>query len=290
MQVQNTVVGFIGTGVMGRSMASHILKAGYRVIVYNRNSAKAQELLAQGAVWAEIDELAAQSDVVITMVGYPRDVEQVYFAEKGILAHAKPGSILVDMTTSSPKLAVRIYESARAKGLAALDAPVSGGDVGAREARLAIMAGGDSATFEKVLPLFQCMGNNIMLLGPAGAGQHTKMCNQIVIASNLKGVCEALLYAKGAKLDPHKVLTAIGTGAAASWQLNNLGPKILSGDFAPGFFAKHFLKDLKIAVEAAADMGLRTPSLDQTLRLFEELVANGGGDSGTQALFKLYDS
>lgn len=286
---QKFTVGFIGTGVMGKSMARHILKAGYKLVVYNRSREKAGDLLEEGAAWAEIAELAAACNVIITMVGYPNDVEQLYFGGAGIIANAQKGSYLVDMTTSSPRLAAKIYESAKAKGIFALDAPVSGGDVGAREARLAIMAGGDNDAFETILPIFQLLGKNIQLLGPAGSGQHTKMCNQILIASNLKGVCEALIYAKGARLDPLMVIKAIESGAAGSWQLSNLGPRMLGGDFAPGFFIKHFIKDLKIAMEAAQEMQLKTPSLEQTLQLFEKLAGEGEGNSGTQALFKLYD-
>ena len=286
---EKAVIGFIGTGVMGASMAGHILKAGYRLLVYNRTKDKAQVLLNQGAVWSEIGNIAATCDVIITMVGVPQDVEQTYLGEGGILANAKKGSYLVDMTTSSPKLAAKIYQAARDRGIYALDAPVSGGDVGAREARLSIMVGGDQEAFEAVSPLFELMGKNVMLLGPAGSGQYTKMSNQIVIAGNMMGVSEALAYAKKAGLDPANVIKSIETGAAGSWSLSNLGPRMVAGNFAPGFYVKHFIKDMKIALESAQEMGLKTAALDLALKLYQQLAAEGYEDSGTQALYKIYD-
>jgi 3-hydroxyisobutyrate dehydrogenase len=285
-----TVIGFIGTGVMGKSMAGHLLKAGYPVLVYNRTKEKADDLIRQGAEWKEtVAELAAGADVIITIVGFPKDVEEVYLGPQGILAHAKPGAYVIDMTTSSPLLAQKIYREAKAKGIHALDAPVSGGDVGAREARLAIMVGGDQEAFEAVLPIFQVMGQNIVRQGGPGAGQHTKMCNQIAIASNMIGVCEAIAYAKKAGLDPERVLASIQTGAAGSWSLSHLAPRMIRNDFAPGFYVKHFIKDMGIALEAAEEMGLRMPGLQLAKALYEELAAKGEENSGTQALFKLLD-
>lgn len=286
---QSAVVGFVGTGVMGKSMAGHLLKAGYKVMVYNRTKAKAQELLDQGALWAEQPaDIAAACNVVITMVGYPKDVEEIYLGKNGMLANAKKGTYFVDMTTSSPKLAQRIYEAARKQEIHSLDAPVSGGDVGAKEARLAIMVGGDKEAFEAVLPIFNLMGKNIVLQGGAGAGQHTKMANQIAIAANMMGVCEAIAYAKKAGLDTDNVLKSIETGAAGSWSLSNLAPRMLAGNFAPGFYIKHFIKDMKIAIDSATEMGLKTPALELALKLYQELAAKGEENSGTQALFKYY--
>nr|WP_092071980.1 NAD(P)-dependent oxidoreductase [Dendrosporobacter quercicolus]NSL48714.1 NAD(P)-dependent oxidoreductase [Dendrosporobacter quercicolus DSM 1736]SDM34878.1 3-hydroxyisobutyrate dehydrogenase [Dendrosporobacter quercicolus] len=286
---KNTVIGFIGTGVMGKSMAGHLLKAGYSLKVYNRTKAKAQELLEQGALWSEkVAELAAECQVIITMIGYPKDVEAIYFGNDGLLYNAKPGTYLLDMTTSSPELAVRIEQAAKAKSLQALDAPVSGGDVGAKEARLAIMVGGESEAFAAVRPILELMGKNIVLQGPAGAGQHTKMCNQIAIAANMMGVCEAMAYAQKAGLDPKVVLQSIETGAAGSWSLSNLAPRMLAGNFEPGFYIKHFIKDMRIAIESAQQMGLNTPALDLAVKLYEQLAAQGEENSGTQALFKYY--
>lgn len=287
---ETTTIGFIGTGVMGKSMAGHLLAAGWRVMVYNRTKAKAQEIIDRGALWADTPgDLAAACGVIITIVGYPRDVEEIYLGPGGIVASARPGSYLVDMTTSSPKLAAAIYQAAKARDLHALDAPVSGGDIGAREARLAIMVGGDEAAFTALLPIFELMGKNILRQGPAGAGQHTKMCNQIAIAANMMGITEAMVYAKKAGLDPAVVLKSIETGAAGSWSLSNLAPRMLAGNFAPGFYVKHFIKDMKIALDAAREMGLDTPALALALRLYEQLADSGEADSGTQALYKLYD-
>jgi 3-hydroxyisobutyrate dehydrogenase len=286
----NAVLGFIGTGVMGKSMALNLMKAGYRVLVYNRTRSKAEDLIKQGALWKDtVADVAKEANVIITMVGYPRDVEEVYLGEKGIINNAKPGSYLIDMTTSSPMLAKRIYNAAKDKGLYALDAPVSGGDIGAREARLSIMVGGDPETFEAVKPIFEAMGKNIVLQGGPGAGQYTKMCNQIAIASGMIGVSEAIAYAKKAGLDPVTVLKSIESGAAGSWSLSNLAPRMIKADFAPGFYIKHFIKDMKIALESAKEMGLKMPGLELALSLYENLAAEGEENSGTQALFKLYD-
>lgn len=287
--LKNIRIGFIGTGVMGRGMVKNLLKAGYSVSVYNRTKASAEELFPLGAKWMDsVAELAKQSDVVITIVGYPKDVEEVYLAEGGLIANANPGTVLIDMTTSSPLLAKRIAQEGKAKGLEVLDAPVSGGDVGAQNGTLVIMVGGEEKVFQKVKPIFEAMGKNIILQGPAGAGQYTKMCNQIAIASNMMGVCEAIAYAKKAGLDPARVLDSIAGGAAGSWSLSNLGPRIIAGNFAPGFYVKHFIKDMKIALESAEEMGLDTPGLKLAKSLYEQLAAQGEENSGTQALYKLY--
>ncbi|BBW96889.1 NAD(P)-dependent oxidoreductase [Geobacillus icigianus] len=284
-------IGFIGLGVMGKSMARHLLKAGYPLLVYTRTKEKANDLLAEGAAWKEtVADLAREADVVMTMVGYPRDVEQVYFGEGGILENARPGTYVIDMTTSTPTLAQSIYEAAKRKGVHALDAPVSGGDIGAREGTLTIMVGGDEDVFLACKPILERLGTNIILQGKAGAGQHTKMCNQIAIATNMIGVCEAIAYAKRAGLDPMKVLQSISKGAAGSWSLSNLAPRMLAGDFAPGFYVKHFLKDMNIALEEAERMNLPLPGLALAKRLYEELAQAGEENSGTQALYKRYAS
>lgn len=291
LRPDNTVVALIGTGVMGRGMAKNLMKNGYRLLVYSRTRAKAEELIEAGAEWRNSPgEAAKDADAVITMVGYPHDVEEVYLGEGGIIANAKKGAYLIDMTTSSPKLARRIYDEAKKAGLYALDAPVSGGDIGAREGRLSIMVGGDKEVFEAALPLFEAMGTNIVLQGGPGAGQHTKMCNQIAIASNMIGVCEALIYAKKSGLDPKNVLKSIETGAAGSWSLSNLAPRIINGDFEPGFYVKHFVKDMGIALESAREMGLDLPGLKLASELYQKMVDNGFGDKGTQVLYKYFES
>ncbi|MCM3130731.1 MULTISPECIES: NAD(P)-dependent oxidoreductase [unclassified Paenibacillus] len=284
---EQTAVGFIGTGVMGKSMAGHIQQAGYKLHVYTRTAEKAQQLVEQGAVWHETPaSLAAACQVIITMVGYPQDVEEIYLGEDGIIANSAAGTYLIDMTTSSPQLAEKIYEEAAAKGLHALDAPVSGGDIGARDAKLSIMVGGHAADFETMTPLFQLMGTNIVHQGTAGAGQHTKMCNQIAIASNMIGVAEALAYAKTSGLDPETVLKSIETGAAGSWSLSNLGPRMIGGNFEPGFYVKHFIKDMRIALESAKEMGLKTPGLTLAESVYEQLSKLGYDEKGTQVIYK----
>lgn len=286
---ENTTIGFIGTGVMGKSMAGHLLKAGYRVLVYTRTKAKADEIIQSGAEWREtVADISAESKVIITMVGYPSDVEEVYLGDNGILNHAPTGSYFLDMTTSTPSLAARIHVQAKEKGMHALDAPVSGGDIGAREARLTIMVGGDEEDFEAVKPVLAIMGKNIVHQGKAGSGQHTKMCNQIAIASNMIGVCEAMAYAKKAGLDPLNVLKSIEAGAAGSFSLSNLAPRMLKGDFEPGFYVKHFIKDMNIALQAAEEMGLMTPGLALARTLYQQLAEKGEENSGTQALYKLF--
>jgi len=283
-------VGFIGLGNMGQSMAGHILQAGYPLRVYNRSRDKAETLLARGAVWCDSPgELAANADVIITIVGYPHDVEQVYLGDNGIVARAR-GALLIDMTTSSPELAQRIAKAAAEQGCSALDAPVSGGDIGARDAKLAIMVGGAQAAFDAALPILQLLGPNIVLQGGPGAGQHTKMCNQIVIAATIMGVCEGLAYGKAAGLDLPTVLKSIGGGAASGFQLTVMGQKIINGDFAPGFYIEHFIKDLGIALAEAQRMQLDLPALALARRLYEKLAQQGHGRLGTQALFKHYEA
>lgn len=285
----NTTIGFIGIGVMGKSMARHLMQGGYRMHIYTRTKAKATDLIEEGANWEEsVASLAAKCNVIFTIVGFPPDVEEVYLGEQGILAKIQPGGYVVDMTTSRPDLAARIAEKAAERGVQALDAPVSGGDIGAREARLSIMVGGNKDAFDAVLPLFALMGKNIVFQGKPGSGQHAKMCNQIAIAAGMMGVCESLAYATKSGLDPNTVLKSIESGAAGSWGLSNLAPRIIKGDFAPGFYVKHFIKDMTIAIESAEAMGLDLPGLKLARQLYEKLAAEGGADNGTQALFRLY--
>ena len=285
----STQVGFIGLGIMGRPMAGHIMDAGFSLHVYNRTKKSAAPLLERGAQWHDSAvEVARNADIVITIVGYPKDVEETYFGPDGLLAGVKMGATLIDMTTSEPQLAIRIATAAAEKGAQALDAPVSGGDVGARDAKLSIMVGGDKANFIGVLPLLQLLGTNIVLQGPAGAGQHTKMCNQIVIAGTILGVAEGLSYAKRAGLDPKTVLDCIGGGAAGGFQLNVLGARMIDDDFAPGFIVGHMIKDLTIASGEAEGMRADLPALKLAKEQFERLRDGGGGDDGTQAVYKVY--
>ena len=283
---KDTRIGWIGTGVMGLSMCGHLMAAGHPATVFNRTRTKAEPLLAKGAAWAESPRAVAEaSDVVFTIVGYPDDVRRVYFEPDGVLAGLKPGKVAVDMTTTSPSLAVEIDAAARKLGAHALDAPVSGGDVGAKNASLSIMVGGEALVFEAVRPLFERLGRIIALQGAAGCGQHTKMCNQIVIAGSMIGVCESLLYATRAGLDPQAMLGAISKGAAGCWSLENLAPRILKGDFAPGFMIDHFVKDMGIALEESRRMGLTLPGLALVNGLYAEAARCGFGREGTQALF-----
>ncbi len=289
--VKKRKIGFVGTGVMGASMAGHILDAGHNVTVYNRTRSKAESLVKRGARWAgSAGEAARGVEILISIVGYPADVEEIYFGGSGILDGAAEGAVLIDMTTSRPDLAVRIAEAAGQCGCSALDAPVSGGDVGAREARLSIMVGGKKTVFDSVLPILELMGGNIVLQGAPGAGQHTKMCNQIAIAAGMLGVCEALAYADRSGLDSGTVLRSIETGAAGSWSLSNLAPRIIASNFAPGFYVKHFIKDLSIAVDSAQSMGLDLPGLELAKTMYEKLAAAGGEELGTQGLYQLYSS
>ncbi|HEX9784862.1 MAG TPA: NAD(P)-dependent oxidoreductase [Opitutaceae bacterium] len=283
------VVGFIGTGVMGRSMAGHLLSAGHELHVFNRSKAKAQPLIDAGAHWHDTaDGVVKVAEVVVTIVGFPKDVEQTYLGAKGVVETAKPGSLFIDMTTSSPELAIRIAKAAKARGCEALDAPVSGGDVGAREARLVIMAGGEAEAFERAKPVLSLMGKNVLRQGGPGAGQHCKMANQIAIAAGMLAWVEALAYARKAGLDPARVLESISGGAAGSWSMTNLAPRALAGDFDPGFYVKHFLKDMRIALEAAAAMKLELPGLACAKKLYDRIAEHGWEECGTQALYRLY--
>jgi 3-hydroxyisobutyrate dehydrogenase len=283
-----TRIGWVGIGVMGRSMCGHLLRAGYPVSVFTRTREKAADLLAAGAAWCDTPAaVAGGSDVVFTMVGFPSDVEQVFLGKEGILSEAMRGTVACDMTTSEPSLAVRIHREAGLRGVASLDAPVSGGDVGAREAKLAIMVGGDKTTFDSILPLFQKMGETISLMGGPGAGQHTKMANQIVIAGNMIGMVEALLYTRKAGLGPDAMIDIVGKGAAASWSLNNLGRRIAKGDFNPGFFIKHFVKDMGIALQEARQMNLALPGLALVNQFYVSAQAVGLENLGTQGLYKV---
>ena len=280
-----TKIGWVGTGVMGRWMCQHLMDLGYSATVYNRTKAKAQPLIDAGATWADsASEVAEVSDVIFTIVGFPPDVREVYLGENGILKTAKSESIIVDMTTTEPSLAVEVYEAAKPGGVSSVDAPVSGGDVGAREARLSIMVGGDTEAVEAVMPLFEAMGKNIVHQGGAGAGQHTKMCNQITIAGTMIGVCEALLYGYKAGLDLETMLSSISGGAAACWSLDNLAPRVLKRNFDPGFFVEHFIKDMSIALDEAKKMNLSLPGLALVHQLYLAVQAQGHGRLGTQAL------
>jgi 3-hydroxyisobutyrate dehydrogenase len=281
-------VGWIGTGVMGRSMCGHLLKAGHAVALTTRTREKAADLLSAGAAWrATAQEVAAASDIVFIMVGFPSEVEEVCLGTAGILAGARPGMILCDMSTSEPSLAVRIHAEAKARSVAALDAPVSGGDVGAREARLAIMVGGEQEVFDMALPLFRTMGETIALMGGPGAGQHTKMANQIAIAGTMIGTVESLLYAHKAGLGMSAVIDIIGKGAASSWTLNNLGRRIAGGDFNPGFYIKHFVKDMGIALSESRRMKLSLPGLALVNQFYIAAQAMGLENLGTHALYKV---
>jgi 3-hydroxyisobutyrate dehydrogenase len=278
-------IGWIGTGVMGSSMAAHLLEAGHRVAVYNRTRARADQLVEKGAAWRDSPaEVAADSEVVFMMLGFPIDVREVVLGEDGILEAMQPGSLLVDMTTSEPALAVEIHEAAKAKGVQALDAPVSGGDVGARNATLVIMVGGEPVAFERAEPLFGSLGKTIKLMGGPGSGQHTKMVNQIAIASGMIALCEALLYGHRAGLDLDQTIATIESGAAGSWSLSNYGPRILKGDFEPGFKIDHFVKDLGIALAEARRMKLSLPGTALAEQLYVAAQGQGLGQKGTHAL------
>lgn len=282
-------VGFIGVGIMGKSMVRNLMKAGFEVAIYTRTKAKVEDVISEGAIWRDtVKECVADREVVISIVGYPKDVEEVYLGEDGILANAPKGAYVIDMTTSSPRLAVRIYDAAKAAGLHALDAPVTGGDSGAKAGTLTILAGGDREDFDACLLVFEAMGKNINYEGKAGNGQHTKMCNQIAIAGAISGACEALAYAKGVGLDVQTMLDSISTGAAGSAQMSNVIPRILKDDLNPGFFIKHFIKDMKLADEEAAAADVRLGMLEYVLGMYEELEQDGFGDLGTQALIKYY--
>jgi 3-hydroxyisobutyrate dehydrogenase len=282
-------IGWIGTGVMGKSMCSHLLSNGFNVFIYNRTKEKANELIDAGGIWCSTPkEVAEKSDIIITIVGYPTDVEEVYLGNDGILKGVKKGAIIIDMTTSEPSLAQKIYVEAKLKGVSSIDAPVSGGDIGAKQGTLAIMAGGDKETYDKVLTLFKLMGTNIAYMGKAGAGQHTKMSNQILIASTMIGVVESLLYAYKAGNDLSEVINVIGKGAAGCWSINNLGPRIVSNNFDPGFFIKHFIKDMGIALKEAKSMKLALPGLSLAYQFYIAAEALGLENLGTHGLYKVF--
>jgi 3-hydroxyisobutyrate dehydrogenase len=286
-----TRIGWIGTGVMGASMCMHLVKAGYKTVVFNRTRKKAEGLIRAGAVWAKSPkDAASKSDVVFSIVGFPHDVREVYFGKDGIFEGLRKGSVVVDMTTTEPSLAVEIYSAAKKAGASAIDAPVSGGDVGAREGKLSIMAGGDRKTFDALMPLFELLGKNIVYQGEAGFGQHTKMCNQIMAASLMIGMCETLLYAYKAGLDPETMLMSVGRGAAACWMLDNLAPRVLRRDFSPGFYVEHFIKDMGIALMEAERMDLVLPGLSLVRQLYVAAKAQGHGRKGTQALLLALES
>lgn len=286
----NTTIGFVGLGVMGNAMAKNLLKAGYSLKVFNRSLEKTREVVEAGAVLADsVAETANDVDALITIVGTPDDVREIYLSENGIIANAAKQTILIDMTTSEPSLAKEIAESAKMKNLIALDAPVSGGDIGAKNGSLSIMIGGDENAFLAAKPLFEILGKTVVLQGNSGSGQHTKMCNQIAIATNMIGIMEALVYAKKSGLNPDVVLQSIGSGAAASWSLNNLQPRVINNDYEPGFYVSHFLKDMGIALKESGKMNIEMPGLTLAYSLYEKLVASGKGSLGTQALYKLWD-
>lgn len=288
MTVEGKRIGFIGLGVMGAAMAAHLLDAGHSLTVYNRTKSKAEALLSRGAVWAQTPaEAAARSELVVTIVGYPHDVEQVYFGADGVLS-AKRGGCVIDMTTSSPALARRIFAAAKEKGIDALDAPVSGGDIGARNASLVIMAGGEQKAFDEARPVLSLLGRTVRYFGAAGAGQYAKLANQIAIAAGMLGVAESVAFAKRAGLDAGAVVETIAGGAAGSWSLANLAPRMIRGDSEPGFFIKHFIKDMRIALECAQELHLELPGLRLAKRLYDELSARGLEDCGTQALIQWY--
>lgn len=280
-----TKIGWIGTGVMGSSMCGHLMAQGFSATVFNRTKDKAQGLIDKGATWADTPrQVAEASDVVFTIVGFPQDVRQVILGEDGVLAGSKQGNVIVDMTTSEPSLAIEIAETAQAKGVHSVDAPVSGGDVGAKEARLSIMIGGDEQVVSALQPCWEAMGKTIVRQGGPGAGQHTKMVNQTLIATGMIGVCEALLYGYKAGLDLETVMKSVASGAAGSWSLSNLGPRIINNNFDPGFFVEHFIKDMGIALAEGRKMGIALPGLALAEQLYQAVKAQGHGRMGTHAL------
>lgn len=282
-------VGFIGLGVMGQSMARHILDAGYELFVYNRTKSKADNLVESGAIWLDSPrEVAEQADVVITIVGYPKDIEEVYYGEQGLFNGAHSDSIFIDMTTSTPSLAIELAEKGKERGIGILDAPVTGGDVGAREGRLAVLVGGDEDVLEKARPVIESFAASITRFGESGAGQHAKVVNQIMVAGTMLGLAEMLAYAKQADLDLTELVDTIGAGAASNRSLENYGPRIIKKDYSPGFFVKHFVKDLKIALDEAEKMSLDLPMTQLAHKLYTQLAQDGHADEGTQAIVKLW--
>ncbi len=282
-------VAFIGTGVMGKSIIRHLQRADIEVTIFTRTKAKALSLIEEGAIWADTaSEATKHADIIFTMAGYPADVERIYFGADGIFEAGSAGQIVVDMTTSSPALAKKIAKEAITRNMSSIDAPVSGGDIGAQNGTLSIMCGGEKAVFEEIYDVLSIFGKEIVYQGEAGAGQHTKMANQIAIATNMIGVCEAITYAESAGLDPQTVLASIATGAAGSWSLSNLAPRMLAKDFEPGFYVKHFLKDMDIALKEAEMMELNLPGLKLARSMYHELVTRGLEDKGTQVLYEAY--
>lgn len=283
-------IGFIGVGIMGKSMVRNLMKHGYEVTIYTRTKSKVEDVIAEGAIWADtIATCADKKDAVISIVGYPKDVEEVYFSEGGILSSAQKGTYIIDMTTTNPKLSLRIYEDGKKKGLHPLDAPVTGGDIGAKNGTLTVFIGGEKEDAKACMPIFEAMGQNIVYQGLAGAGQHAKMANQIAIAGALSGVCEAFSYAKKQGLDPQVVYDGISVGSAGSTQMSQMAPRILAGNYQPGFFMKHFIKDMKIAAEESKESNLELPILEKVLSMYEQLEEEGKGDLGTQALIQYYE-
>jgi len=281
-----TKIGWIGTGIMGEPMCGHVMSAGYTTYIYNRTKEKAKGLVNNGAVWCDSPEkVAGNADIIFSIVGFPADVRKVYFGEKGVFNNLKLGTVLVDMTTTEPSLSIEIYEKARELGSYSVDAPVSGGDVGARQAKLSIMVGGDREVVDSIMPLLNLMGHQIVYEGGAGSGQHTKMCNQITVGGVMIGICEALLYCYKAGLDPNTMIKTVCAGAASTWLMENLAPRIVENDFNPGFFVEHFIKDLGIALSEAERMNLDLPGLKLAKELYEKTSGLGYGKLGTQALY-----
>lgn len=287
--MQKEKISFIGTGVMGSSIIKHLLNASYEVTIFTRTKKKAEPLVALGAKWADnVAEAIQDADIIFTMIGMPSDVEEVYFSHQGIFANSRPSQIVVDMTTSSPELAIAIAEKAASLQMHSLDAPVSGGDIGARIGTLSIMCGGQQDLFEKLLPILSVFGKQIIYQGQAGAGQHAKMCNQITVAGNMIGACEAIAYAMKSGLDPDTMLQSVTSGAANSFSLSDLGPRIINENYEPGFYVKHFVKDLHIALQETERLNLKLPGLQLAHDMYTELLAEGYGENGTQVLIKKY--
>lgn len=283
-------VGFIGLGVMGQSMAGHILDEGNELYVYNRTKSKATDLVSNGAIWKDSPrEVAEASDMIITIVGYPKDIEDVYYGENGIFSGAKEGSILVDMTTSTPSLAIQLADRGKELGLGVVDAPVTGGDVGAREGRLAVLVGGSEKDVEKIRPVIDSFAATITHFGENGAGQHAKVVNQIMVSGTMLGLAEMMTYAKATDLNLEKVVETVGNGAASNKSLTNYGPRVIQNDYSPGFFVKHFIKDLKIALDEAEKLELNLPMTNLAYKLYGQLADKGLEDEGTQAIVKLWD-
>ena len=284
-------IGFIGIGVMGEAMAGHLLAAGHEIYIYNRTKSKAEALIAKGAHWCEdVSGVAKSAQLIFSIIGMPSDVESVYLGTGGLVESSQEGTILVDMTTSSPELAKKIFEAGRSKGIKIMDAPVTGGDVGAKNATLTIFVGGEESVYNEILPILDLMGKTIVFTGGPGTGQHAKMANQISIAGAIIGMSESLAYAKNAGLDLETIIKAISSGSGNSWQFANMGPRIVKGDYAPGFYIKHFMKDMRIALQEAKDMNIQLPGLDLVLNLYETAEIPNLEEMGTQALYKRYEA